>query len=369
VSPTLAPPPPDTVPEVAPALPLGPVPKRVLVTGGAGYFGGLLARHLANKNIRVVATDRLEDPEPDERITEARADLRYLDQVELLFKTHGPFDAVFHCAAVMGHENPDPADLWDSNVKGTAHVADACIAHRVAKLVYTSTICVYGKGYPDPVAEDEPTCPIEDYGRSKLQGERELASRASLLDADAIRCPTIVSAGRLGLLAILFEFVHEGRKVWLAGDGSNRYQFVFASDLAEACLLAARSPGSHVYHVGSDRVKPLRDVYGAVIEEARSPSRLVALPAWPVNLALALFHRLGLSPLGPYHWRLLSGTFVFDTSRIKSNLGWLPTRTNDEMLRDAYRYWETRRPQRSAALAAHRQSAKMGILRLVKWLS
>ena len=91
--------------------------------------------------------------------------------------------------------------------------------------------------------------------------------------------------------------------------------------------------------------------------------------AWPVNAALALFHKLGVSPLGPYHWRLLSQTFVFDTRRIQENLGWAPTRSNDEMLRDAYRYWEQRRPERSQALAAHRQSAKMGILRLVKWLS
>jgi UDP-glucose 4-epimerase len=354
---------------MTPALPLGPTPRRVLVTGGAGYFGGLLARYLAERGIEVVATDRLADPEPDGRIVEARADLRFPDQVDTLFKTQGPFDAVFHCAAVMGHENPDPQDLWDSNVKGTANVADACIAHGVRKLVYTSTICVYGQGYDHAVPENEPTCPIEDYGRSKLEGEKALEARAPRLDADAIRCPTIVSAGRLGLLAILFEFVHEGRKVWLAGDGGNRYGFVFAPDLAEACLLASRSPGSHVYHVGSDRVKPLREVYGAVIEEAGTRSRLVALPAWPVNAALALFHKLGVSPLGPYHWRLLSGTFVFDTRRIKENLGWQPTRTNDEMLRDAYRYWRDRRPERSAQLAAHRQGAKMGILRLVKWLS
>jgi nucleoside-diphosphate-sugar epimerase len=352
------------------ALLLGPLPQRVLVTGAAGYFGGLLARHLAERGIQVVATDRLDDPEPDPRLIEAKADLRFPDQVDTLFKTQGPFDAVFHCAAVMGHENPDPKDLWDSNVRGTAHVGDACLAHGVKKLVYTSTICVYGQGYAHPVAEDEPTCPIEDYGRSKLEGEKELTARAARgLAADAIRCPTIVSAGRLGLLAILFEFVHEGRKVWLAGDGANRYSFVFAGDLAEACLLAARSPGSHVYHVGSDRVKPLREVYAAVIEEAGTRSRIVALPAWPVNTALALFHKLGVSPLGPYHWRLLSQTFVFDTTRIRENLGWVPTRSNDEMLRDAYRYWEQRRPARSEALAAHRQSAKMGILRLVKWLS
>ena len=67
---------------MSPALPLGPLPKRVLVTGAAGYFGGLLARHLCDRGIHVVATDRLDDPEPDPRLIEAKADLRFQDQVD-----------------------------------------------------------------------------------------------------------------------------------------------------------------------------------------------------------------------------------------------------------------------------------------------
>jgi hypothetical protein len=60
---------------------------------------------------------------------------------------------------------------------------------------------------------------------------------------------------------------------------------------------------------------------------------------------------------------------VFDTTAIERNLGWRPTRSNDEMLVDAYRYYVQRDAKRSEALSAHRQGAKMGILRLVKWIS
>jgi nucleoside-diphosphate-sugar epimerase len=351
------------------ALPLGPTPRRALVTGAAGYFGGILARDLVSRGIETVGLDRLDDPEPDGRFTIAKADLRDARAVGAVLRDHGPFDAVFHCAALMGHENPDPADLWSSNVDGTRVLAEACIAAGIRKIVYTSTICVYGHAYPHPVSEDEPTCPVEEYGRSKLEGERVLAGLAGRLEFDAIRCPTIVSAGRLGLLAILFEFVQEGRRVYLVGDGSNRYSFVEAHDLAAACLLAARAPGSHVYHVGSDHVKPLREVYQAVIDEAGSRSKLARLPEKPAILALRLLHKLGVSPLGPYHARLISGTFVFDASRIKHDLGWAPTRTNDEMLREAYRFFASRDTARSETLSAHRQGAKMGILRFVKWLS
>lgn len=350
-------------------LPLGPEPKRALVTGAAGYFGGVLARFLAEREIPVVSLDRLDDPERDPRITYARADLRRPDEVRAVFERHGPFDVVFHCAALMGHERPDPRELWESNATGTRVLAEGCIAQGVRKVVYTSSICVFGRAFPHPVSEDEPPCPVEPYGRSKLEGERILASLAARLDSDFLRTPTIVSAGRLGLLAILFEFVREGRRVYLVGDGSNRYQFVYALDLAEACLLSARAPGSHVYNVGSDDVKPLREVYAAVIDEAGSSSRLVRLPAWPAAASLAVLHRLGLSPLGPYHSRLISGTFIFDTTRIKTDLGWRPSRTNEQMLREAYRFYRDRDAARSEALSAHRQGAKLGILRVVKWLS
>lgn len=350
-------------------LPLGPTPSRALVTGAAGYFGGILARYLADRGIGVVSFDRLDDPTPDPRVVYVKGDLRDAPAVERLLKEQGPFDAVFHLAALMLHEHPDPKDLWESNVGGTAILATACIAAGIRKIVYTSSICVYGRSYDQPVAESEPTCPVELYGESKLEGEKVLAAFSGRLEADSIRCPTIVSAGRLGLLAILFEFVRENRRVYLVGDGSNRYQFVHAEDLAEACLLAARAPGSHVYHVGSDRVKPLREVYQAVIDEAGSRSRLVSLPEKPSIGMLRFLHKLGASPLGPYHSRLISGTFIFDTAAIRKDLGWAPTKSNDEMLREAYRHFASSGATRREGLAAHRMGAKMGILRLVKWLS
>ena len=60
-------------------LPLGPLPRRALVTGASGYFGGVLARHLADRGVAVVGLDRLDDPEPDPRIVAAKADLLDVD--------------------------------------------------------------------------------------------------------------------------------------------------------------------------------------------------------------------------------------------------------------------------------------------------
>src|SRR5262245_582555 len=360
---------PRTSPATAPRLPLESDLRRALVTGGAGYFGGILARYLADREIEVVSLDRLADPDPDPRIVEVVADLRHEEEINAMLGDQGPFDAVFHCSALMGHEGHTPQELRETNVRGTEILVDAAIVAGVRKLVYTSSKCVFGRPYEQSVTEDEPVCPIEPYGRSKVEAEGILAARADRIDVDILRCPTIVSAGRLGIVAILFEFVREGRRIYLVGDGSNRHSLIHALDLAEACMLAARVPGSHVYHVACDDPRPLRDLYATVIEEAESSSRLVRLPAAPARAVLAMLHRLGVSPLGPYHTRLISGTFVFDTTRIKEDLGWRPTRTSEEMLREAYRFYAANDAERSDELSATRQGAKLGILRLIKLIS
>ena len=346
---------------------------RALVTGGAGFFGGILARHLREKGMHVAVLDRLEDAGMQAEFPFALADLTRRDEVDEAFGRFGPFECVFHLAALMGHEFPDPNEVWRHNVEGARTLAEACVAHGVRKIVYTSSICVYARGFDHPVTEDEPTNPVEAYGRSKLEGEKILFGYQDRLDVAALRCPTIVSQGRLGLLAILYEFIQEGRRVYLVGDGTNRYQFVYALDLAEACRLAALAPGSGLFNVGADSVLPLREVYQAVIDHAGSGSRLVSLPLGLTTGALKMLFKAGVSPLGPYHYRMISQSFIFDTTKIKTALGWCPTKTGEQVLCEAYDYFIKNRDAIAAAdsrrVSAHKRGSRMGVLRLVKWIS
>ena len=175
----------------------------------------------------------------------------------------------------------------------------------------------------------------------------------------------------MGLLSILFEFIDEGRKVWVVGGGRNRYQFIYAQDLASACITAAEFPGSEIFNIGSDDVTPFRDVYGHVISKAGTGARVASLPKGPTLLAMRIAHRLGLSPLGPYQYRMIAGDFVFDTSKIKKALQWRPTLSNAEMLWLAYKYFQDNRKSIAARrdVSAHRQAANMGVIRLLKWVS
>jgi len=342
----------------------------VLVTGGSGFFGGILKRKLLDEGYSVTNIDLVADTDEHPALTHVRGDIRDSALVESVFATRR-FDAVFHTAAMLAHGGVDERMLWTSNVDGTRVLAEAARKHGVRPFIFISTNCLWGKNLGHAVREDEPPAPVEVYGQSKLAAEQLLAEYSGDLDVVMLRCPTIISGGRLGLLAILFEFIDEGRTVWVVGDGSNRYQFVYALDLADACIAALGTRGSETFHVGSDNVQTLREVYEAVIRKAGSGSRVRSLPKGPTLAAMRLAHALHLSELGPYHYRMIAEDFIFDTSKIKAKLGWHPTRDNAEMLTEAYMYYAQRRKEIESRqdVSAHSKPASMGIIRVLKWLS
>jgi nucleoside-diphosphate-sugar epimerase len=344
--------------------------RKLLITGGSGFFGEVLLRRLLADGHACVNIDLQADPTRHPNLVSVQGDIRDAALLERLFAEHR-FDGVVHAAAMLAHAIKDPNELWTSNVDGTARLCEAARNHGAKNFVFVSTNCLWADDFGRPVTEEDVPAPIEVYGRSKAEAERVLLSFKDSFHAVAIRTPTIIDAGRLGLLAILFSFIREGRKVWVVGKGSNRYQFVYAPDLADACARALDYPGSDVFNVGSDNVRPLREVYEHVIREAGTASRVASLPEGPTLLAMRLLYGLGLSPLGPYHYRMISKNFLFDTSKIKAKLGWRPTLTNEEILARAYRYYAEHHDEisRRSDVSAHKQSAKMGLINLLKWVS
>jgi UDP-glucose 4-epimerase len=342
----------------------------VLVTGGSGFFGGVLKHRLLSEGFTCVNFDLLPDAGNLPGLQSIQGDLRDAALLEKVFRENR-FDAVIHCAAMLAHGKIDRDQLWTSNVDGTVNLAKACRNAGVKKLVFISTNCLWASNLGHPVTEAETPNPIEIYGQSKLAAEKALAKYTSDLDIVTLRCPTIIDSGRLGLLAILFEFMNDGNTIWVVGDGSNRYQFIYAQDLATACILASDYKGSETFHVGSDHVKTLREVYEAVIRNAGSKSRVRSLPKGPTLAAMKLAHKLKVSPLGPYHYQMIAEDFLFDTTKAQTLLKWKPTMTNEEMLTRAYQYYAERKDEIHARTdaSAHSKPASMGAIRLLKWLS
>ena len=348
--------------------------KQVLVTGGSGFFGGVLKRRMLAEGMTVVSLDLLADPDTHERLTSITGDVRDPALLDRLFTQHS-FDGVVHCAAKLAHDAVSERDLWTSNVDGTRCVAQACLEHQVPVLVNISTNCLWAHNAGHAIAEDELPAPVEVYGRSKLEAERVLEPLGRQFPIITIRCPTIIDEGRLGLLAILFEFIEDGKRVWVVGDGGNRYQFIYAQDLATACLQCLDYRRTDLFHIGAEDVVSLRAVYEAVIRAAdggrNGRARVSKLPKAPTLIAMKLAHRLGISPLGPYHYRMIAEDFLFDTTHIRERLGWRPTLSNPEMMVRAFRYFSERRSEIEArgGVSAHSKTAPMGVIRLLKWFS
>jgi UDP-glucose 4-epimerase len=344
--------------------------KKALITGGSGFFGGILERRLLEENFYVINIDLVKDEFSHERHTAIQGDIRDEPLIEKVFEDN-KFDCVFHCAAILAHAVKDKQFLWESNVEGTRNVVEAAAKHNVKQLVFTSSNCLWAENLHRPVREDDIPNPVEIYGKSKLEGEKILLSHRDRVNVVIIRCPTIMDAGRLGLLGILFEFIDEGRKVWTVGGGHNVYQFIYAQDLVDACIKASAYQKTEIFNIGSDNVKSFRDVYQYIIDKAGTKARVASLPKKLSIFGMKLAYALQISPLGPYQYKMIAEDFVFDTSKIKEKLGWQPTMLNEDMLYKAYQYYHDNIEgiRERKGVSAHKQAARMGVIRLLKWLS
>src|SRR5206468_1516642 len=147
----------------------------------------------------------------------------------------------------------------------------AALEAKVRKVINVSSSAVFGAPKSNPVTEETPPTPGEAYGRAKLEGEnlcRRFAREG--LDVTIIRPRTIMGHGRLGIFQILFEWIRQGSNVPVLGGGQNRYQFVHADDLAEACILAAARPGPAIYNCGTDRFGTMREALEHLCAHART---------------------------------------------------------------------------------------------------
>jgi len=165
--------------------------KTVMVTGGAGFFGGILKRTILESGDRAISVDVCPDEDEHPNLDKRQIDLRDREALDKVFASTR-IDGVVHCAAMLAHGSEDPKELWTSNVDGTRNLMDAMRKYGVRQHVFTSTNCLWGEAMGRPVREDDPPNPVELYGRSKLEAER------IILDYPDINCCVVLPSSILG---------------------------------------------------------------------------------------------------------------------------------------------------------------------------
>lgn len=349
----------------------------ILVTGGVGFVGSNLVPFLLKKGIKhIVIFDKLASHtivDYGSKVTYVKGNITSEKDVQEVFKQYGPFSTVYHLASAMPNKEVSDPVMWEVNVIGTRNLITEAVKHNVKHFIFTSSNVTYGIPKTLPVTEKTPLAPLEMYGRSKQQAEKELEKFKDSINIQIIRCPVITGVGRLGLQAILYEFISENKRVYMLGSGSNKYQFIDVMDICSALEKASHIRGFDIYYIGADEVLSLRELYEGVIKFAKSKSTIVPLPMWPALGILAILDKLNISPLGVYQYTMMGRSIYANTEKIKKKLGWQPKKTNLDTFIENYQ-WYTQHKGRfteigSGDFSANRSVPKMGIFKILKALS
>jgi len=171
---------------------------RVLVTGGAGYIGSVVAAQLLADGHEVVVVDDLSTGHAD--AVAPGAEFHRAGVTDLRDVLGGwNIEAVIHFAAMslVGESVVDPARYWHTNVGGTLALLDAMRANKVARIVFTSSAATYGDVTETPIPESAPTRPTSSYGASKLAIDLALANYAQAYGLAAVSLRYFNVAGAL----------------------------------------------------------------------------------------------------------------------------------------------------------------------------
>ena len=319
---------------------------KLLVTGGAGYIGSIVAQQLLEAGHEVVVLDnfvRGHRAAVPQDATLVEADL--LDERATREALGHGFDAVLHFAALalVAESVAHPERYHRGNHVGALNLLDAMRDAGVRRLVFSSTCAVYGEPESVPMREDIPAAPVNAYGNSKLAIDRMIADecRAHGLGAASLRYFNVAGAhGDLGedhepethLIPLVLRAalgVTDHVKVlgtdYPTPDGTAVRDYIHVEDLARAHALAldAVEPGRHaIYNLGTGHgysvrevVETARRVTGREIE-AREESRR---PGDPPALVAA-------------------------SDRIRAELGWVPEKRLEDMIADAWA-WHQAHPR------------------------
>src|SRR5438067_6464994 len=298
------------------------------LSGGAGFLGLHLSRRLLadGHQVRTLDVVPLDDTELEASVEELRGDVRDAESVRTLVDGA---DVVVHAAAALPIQ-ASRASIRSVNVGGTENVLRAADAAGVRRVVFISSTAVYGVPKKHPIEEGDPLVGVGWYGESKI--DAEALCRVAAAETTIIRPKTFIGPERLGVFEILFDWIREGRRIYILGKGHNRYQLLAVEDLVDAIVRAATAPEAarETFNVGATEFGTVRSDLQALIDHAGSDSHLRPVPVRPAELALRALELLRISPLAGWHYKTAHKDSFVDVSRAQRVLGWQPRYSNRE---------------------------------------
>ena len=341
--------------------------RKVLITGGAGFLGINLVRHLMARGYALASLD-VEDFDYPERhkIEVIKGDIR---DKALLNRAMEGVNYVVHTAAALPLYTPE--DIYTTDVEGTRNVLEAARRNGVSRVVHVSSTAVYGIPDHHPLYETDKLEGVGPYGQAKIQAEMIcLEYRARGMVVPVIRPKSFVGPERLGVFALLYDWALTGHNFPMIGSGNNRYQLLDVEDLCEAIHLTLTLPEARVndtFNIGAAEFTTMKEDYQAVLDYAGHGKKVVGFPAAPAIWGLRLLDRLKLSPLYKWVYETASKDSFVSIEKARSELGFEPKYSNkDALLRNFGWYIENRTQFENASGVSHRVPWKQGAVGLLK---
>jgi UDP-glucose 4-epimerase len=234
----------------------------VLVTGGAGFVGGALARRLVELGARVTILDDLFTGQRDTVPTGATLIEGSVTDERLVHLLVADAAIVFHLAARnIIASTANPRDDYATNIGGTLNVLLAARDARPERVVYSSSASVYGNPRSIPINEDDGIDLLSPYAVSKLAGEHYCSAFYESYDVamSCVRYSNIYGPGQrpdnpyCGVVSKFLAAVYAGHPISVHGDGEQTRDFTYIDDAVEATLQAAIQPRAEgeVFNVGT----------------------------------------------------------------------------------------------------------------------
>lgn len=341
---------------------------RHLVTGAAGFLGAQIIERLAQiEQQEIFGLDILDCDTSFKNVTHIRGSV--LDKDLLMEITKG-VDYVHHNAALVPLTKSGKG-FYTVNVIGTRNIVESCKKNSIRRLTHMSSSAIYGLPQDMPITDKTVYSPIEVYGQSKLDGEKEVwRYMKEGGSASCIRPRTIVGGkSRLGIFQILFEWISEGRNIYAIGSGNNLFQLVHVDDLIDASIKATFSEYNGIYNIGAAIYGTIRQDLLALCTYAKTGSKVKSLPVGLAKCGLYLMDKLRFSPLAPWHYLTYHKPFVFDISKAQQELHWFPRYSNIESLIESYEWYLENRNKMTDSKSTHKKPVQQRILKIIKYFS
>ncbi|MGV3684487.1 MAG: NAD-dependent epimerase/dehydratase family protein [Daejeonella sp.] len=261
---------------------------RVLVVGGAGFIGGFLVAELLKHPVKeVIIYDNFARGKIDNlnaSLTDSRCSIfpygGDVREIDILDKAMEGIDYVFHLAAMwLLHCKDFPRTAFDVNITGTFNVLEACVKHKVKKLVYSSSASVYGDAVEMPMTESHPFNNKNFYGATKISGEAMCTAFNDRygLEVIGLRYMNVYGPGQdqhavySGVVPIMLNKIEANETPVINGDGSQAYDFIYVEDIAKAnvCALTSKTKFGN-YNVGTEVQTTIKQLCDKILELKKS---------------------------------------------------------------------------------------------------